>query len=110
MSEELLRQIAEKLGDVVGRLDRMEQKVDQIDNRLERVEQKVDQFEQKMDQMDLSLARVEQKVDRIDTKLDAAFEQVAKNTEHEVAFNDLASKVAEHTTDIRLLKKIVVAS
>ncbi|MDG0789602.1 hypothetical protein OMP38_01085 [Cohnella ginsengisoli] len=66
--------------------------------RLESVEQKVDQVELRLD-------RVEHKADRIETKLDAAFEQVAKSTEHEVAFNDLASTVAGHTTDIRLLKK-----
>ncbi|MEK0314049.1 hypothetical protein [Cohnella sp. 56] len=103
MSDELLRQIADTLGDVVGRLDRLERKQD-------RFEQKQDQFEQKLDQLELRMERVEHKVDRIEHKLDATFEQVAKNTEHEVAFNELASVVAEHTTDIRLLKKVVAAS
>ncbi|QJD82066.1 hypothetical protein [Cohnella herbarum] len=54
----------------------------------------------RMDALDL-------KLDRIESKLDATFEQVGKNTEHDSTFNELAVTVDSHTTDIKLLKKLV---
>lgn len=54
----------------------------------------------RMDALDL-------KLDRIENKLDATFEQVGKNAEHDTTFNELAATVDSHTTDRKLLKKLV---
>lgn len=50
-------------------------------------------------------SEINTKIDRIEQKLDAAYEQVAKNTENDTAFNELAATVADHDVDIKLLKR-----
>ncbi|MEL7566473.1 MAG: hypothetical protein AAGU27_16535 [Dehalobacterium sp.] len=44
----------------------------------------------------------------VNKKLDAISVQVAHNTEQEIRLNDVISKVAEHDTDIKLMKKFFI--
>ncbi|MBB6669921.1 hypothetical protein [Cohnella nanjingensis] len=126
--DEMLRMIVDKLDRMEQKLDsveknqerfeqkleKFEQKLDSVEKNQEKFEQKLEKFEQKLDSVEKNqekfeqkLDSVEKKLDRIEIKVDATFEQVAKNTEHEAVFNELAATVEDHSTDIRLLKKLV---
>ncbi|MBB6674835.1 hypothetical protein [Cohnella nanjingensis] len=47
------------------------------------------------------------KLDRIESKMDAVYEQVASNTEFQSQYNEISTTIEEHTTDLRILKKLV---
>jgi archaellum component FlaC len=124
MSEKLLIEIITKLNGIDGRLDKMDTRFGQVETRLDKMDTRFDQVETRLDKMDTRFDQIETRLDKIDTrfdqmettmnvrferleiKLDAISEQVARNTENESSFNELAVTVARHTTDINLLKKL----
>jgi len=54
------------------------------------------------------LESVNKKLEGVNKKLVAISAQVAHNTEQEIRLNDVISKVAEHDTDIKLMKKFFI--
>lgn len=50
-----------------------------------------------------------QDVEEIKQKLDTIYAQVAHNTEQESKLNDVADKVKDHDTDIKLIKRMLTS-
>lgn len=52
-------------------------------------------------------AEVQSGFEGVNKKLDTIYAQVAHNTEQEVKLIEVVSKVEDHDTDIKLIKKVV---
>lgn len=48
---------------------------------------------EKLTELGSDIKGIKSQLEGMESKMDAAYEQVAKNTEHEVAFNELAATV-----------------
>ena len=51
--------------------------------------------------------RMATKLEQMSKKLDTVASQVAHNTEQELILKDIAQKVIDHETDIRLIKQMI---
>jgi hypothetical protein len=60
-----IRLLAEGHGYVIGRLDRVDQRLDGVDQRLNRVDQRLDGVDQRLDRVDQRLGNVDQRLDRV---------------------------------------------
>jgi len=123
MSTELLHQMMDKLVSIDSRLDGIDTRLDGIDARLDGIDARLDGIDTRLDAMDVRLDGMDAKIDKLaeqqakfEVKLEGTQEQVARNTEileasfypHVARVDSLAVTVEEHTTDIKLLKKLAV--
>ncbi len=112
MSEELLQQIIHKLNEFEQRFDSMATKddianmatKDDIANMATKDDLAATNNELKM--LSRKIDEMAQDIARIDSRLTSTNEQVVRNTEALTAFLEIAATVNEHSTDIKLLKKL----
>ncbi|WP_010632550.1 hypothetical protein [Sporolactobacillus vineae] len=127
MSDELLKQIVDKLSDIDKRLDGVDKRFDGTDKRLDGIDKRFDGINGRLNglEKELSEFRIETKehFDQHDKKLDVITKQVVKNSEditqikadqsallvgqarQDKIFETLAMRSLEQETDIRDLKR-----
>ncbi len=64
---------------------------------------------QRLDGVDQHLIGVDQRLDRMENKMDAVYERTAVNTEQQIKSDLVAVKVEQLETDVKLMKKVIVA-
>lgn len=95
--KQLLEMIAQKVVSIDERVQNMGSNINKMENDINTIKKNQDQLESK-----LNIG-----FESINQKLDTIYSQVAINTEQEVRLNDLANKVNDHDTDIKLIKQII---
>jgi len=93
VSEELMKQILEKLDVVSTKVEAMDGKIEAMDSKIEVMNGKIEAMDSKIEVMD-------SKIDRIESKLEATFEQVAKSAE---VINEIASTQERHERILGIL-------
>jgi predicted nuclease with TOPRIM domain len=104
----------EKLQPLNERLERVESGQHEGNERLERVESGQHEGNERLERVECGQRVVDERLERLESgqqviigKLENVSEQVASNNEKQTSVESVAVKVAEHDTDIKLLKKFI---
>ncbi|WP_152909002.1 hypothetical protein [Thermincola ferriacetica] len=85
-------------------MDSVDKKVDGLDKKVDSLEKRFDGLDKRVDNLEKKLMTVLKVSIR---NLDLIYAQVAYNTEQEVKINEIAARVDQLETDVKLIKKLV---